>query len=174
MRDRLNLVADTLLYPDGLELPVNASAVEADETGGDIRPGIAATYFPPPKWVQVAPYVSDAMTGFMSLLQSRAQTQLSVGVGGVNVQTSTPDEVRAPLYQAGVQGIQDFTASRLKEVEQRYASYYLIRAGTACWLQLEADLDLSAARTAHPEPERRSLPLSGTPSLRASDNDSIP
>jgi hypothetical protein len=174
MRDRLNLTADTVLYPDGLEIPVNASAVEADETGGDIRPGIAAAYCPPPRWVQVAPYVSDAVTGFLSLLQSRAQQQLSVGVGAVTVQTSTPDEVRAPLYQAGIQGIQDFTAARLKEVEQRYASYYLIPAGTACWLQLEADLDLSAVRSTAPDPVRRGLPLSGTPSRRASETDPIP
>jgi hypothetical protein len=174
MRDRLNLVADTVLYPDGLELPINASAVEADETGADIRPGLAAVYCPPPRWAQIAPYVAEAVTGFMGLLQSRAQQQLAVGVGGVSVQTSMPDDARAPLLQAAGQGVQDFAASRLKEVEQRYASYYLIPAGTACWLQLDADLDLSAAHGAEAAPDRRRLPLSRESSFRASETISAP
>ena len=50
-----------------------------------------------------------------------------------------------PLYQASAQAIQAFTQSRLKDIEQRYATYYLIPAGTACWLQLDRDLDLDAA-----------------------------
>jgi len=150
MRDRLNLAVDTVLYPDGLELPVSASAVEADEAGRNIRPGVAASYFPPPLWVQVAPYFSDFFTGAMGLLESRAQQPFTVGVGGVSVQTTgNGGDLRAPLYQASGQAIQDFTAARLKEVERRYASYYLVPAGTACWLQLDADLNLAAAHVEH-------------------------
>jgi hypothetical protein len=150
MRDRLNLAVATVLYPDGLELPISASAVEADEGGGDIRPGIGARYFPPPAWVQMAPYLSDVVTGYLGLLETRAQPQLSVGLGGLNVQTaSAASEPRTAAYQASAQALQDFTQARLKELGQRYASYYLVPAGTVCWLQLEADLDLSGAAPDH-------------------------
>ena len=174
MRDRLNLAVDTVLYPNGLELPIRASAVEADETGADIRPGVAAVYVPPPRWAQVAPYVSDALTGFLGLLQSRAQQQFAVGVGGLSVQSSAPDDARGPVLQAAGQGVQDFTAARLKEIEQRFASYYLIPAGTQCWLQLDTDLDLNAARPQRADAGRRRLPLSGVPSADFPDDESSP
>jgi hypothetical protein len=141
-RDRLNLTAETILFPDGRELPVAAAAVEADETGANLRPGVAAQYFPPPPWVQLAPYLSDVVTGFLGLLESRAQSQFALGVGGLSLQSSNPATLRAPLAQASGQAIQDFTAGRLKEMEERYASYFLIPAGTEFWLQLENDLAL--------------------------------
>jgi len=139
-RNRLNLAVDTVLYPDGRERPLLASAVEADETGADLRPGVAAWYFPPPTWVRIAPYVSEAATGYLGLLESRLRQPVTLGLGGVSVQAASPDDsARSPLYQASAQAVQDFTAARLKEVSERYASYYLIPAGTACWLQLESD-----------------------------------
>ncbi|HEX3729333.1 MAG TPA: hypothetical protein VHV47_05985 [Opitutaceae bacterium] len=139
-RNRLNLAVDTVLYPDGRERPMLASAVEADETGADLRPGVAAWYLPPPTWVQIAPYVSEAATGYLGLLESRLRQPVTLGLGGVSVQTSAPEDgARAPLYQASAQAVQDFAAARLKEVSERYASYYFIPAGTACWLQLESD-----------------------------------
>jgi hypothetical protein len=149
-RDRLNLAMDTILFPDGAELPLSATAVEADESGGNVRPGVAAEYFPPPTWAQLAPYFSDFATGYLGLLESRAQRQFATGFGGAIVQASTPsDDARAPLYEASAQAIQDFTQARLKDISQRYASYYLIPAGSAFWLELNADLDLSAARGAY-------------------------
>jgi hypothetical protein len=160
VRDRINLTADTILYPDGLELPVSASAVEADETGRNVWPGVAAYYFPPPPWVQVAPYFSDFFTGAMGLLESRAQQQFAIGVGGVSVQTTGGGDLRAPLYQASAQAVQDFTQARLKEVERRYASHYLLPAGSACWLQLDADLNLAAAHAEH-----RIIHLQSAPNL---------
>jgi hypothetical protein len=144
-RDRLNLAIDTVLFPEGAEIPIAASAVEADERGENLRPGLAADYFPPPAWAQLAPYVSDFATGALGLLESRAQRQFAVGLGGTLTAGAT-DSLRPPLYQASGQAIEDFTAARLKEITQRYASYYLIPAGTACWLELEADLDLGAVR----------------------------
>jgi hypothetical protein len=144
MRDRLNLAVSAILYPDGLELPISAAAVEADDGGGNIRPGLGALYVAPPAWVQVAPYLSDVVTGYLGLLEARAQPQLSVGLGGLSVQSGpAAAEPRAAAYQASAQALQEFTQARLKELEQRYASCYLVPAGTACWLQLEADLDLA-------------------------------
>jgi len=143
VRDRVNLAVSTVLYPDGLELPISATAVEADEDGSNLRPGVGARYFPPPTWVQLAPYLSDVVTGYLGLLETRAQPQVSVGLGGLAVQTASA-EPRTAAYQASAQALQDLTQARLKELEQRYASYYLVPAGTACWLQLEADLDLGA------------------------------
>jgi type IV secretory pathway VirB10-like protein len=146
-RDRLNLAIDTILFPEGIELPVSATAIEADERGGNLRPGVAADYFPPPAWAQLAPYASDFATGYLGLLESRAQRQFAAGLGGAVIPTAASDGAAQPFYQASAQAIQDFTQARLKEISQRYASYYLIPAGTACWLELEADLDLHAART---------------------------
>jgi hypothetical protein len=147
MRGRLNLIADTLLYPDGLELPASASAVEADDIGCNIHPGLAARHVPPPEWVTLAPYVSELFTGTMGLLASRAASQVAVGVNGLSVQASVPDGLRGPALQASEQAIQDFTQARLRETEERYAAYDLIPAGTACCLQLDSDLDLSAAHS---------------------------
>ncbi len=144
VRDRLNLVADTLLYPDGVQLPVKASAVEAAEDGSDIRPGVSAQYFPPPTWVQMTPYAADFFTGFMGILQARAQQRYTVGVGSLSIQTATPDDLRGPADQASAQAVEDFARERLKDLAQRYAPYHLIPAGTAFWLQLLEDLDLSS------------------------------
>ncbi len=172
VRDRLNLTADTVLFPDGREWPVLASAVEADPLGANIRPGVGAAYFPPPPWAQVAPYVSDLFTGFMGLLQSRAQSPFALGVGGVSLQTGGASAVRAPLYQASGQAIQDYTQSRLREIEQRYASYYLIPAGTECWLQIDSDLVLGPAAGEHSPVHPSSaaaLPLSPGPASHVTD-----
>ena len=145
MRGRLNLAADTVLFPDGLELPANASAVEADELGCNIRPGVAARYVPPPAWVRLTPYASDLFTGFMGLLESRATSQVALGMGGVTVQEPVSEGMKGPALQASAQAVQDFTRERLREMEERYAPCYLIPAGTACCLQLESDLDLGPA-----------------------------
>jgi hypothetical protein len=164
MRGRLNLAAETVLFPDGLELPASASAVEADESGAHVRPGVAAEYFPPPPWVRAAPYASDFFTGFMSLLESRAQSPWALGAGGVGI-PAAPDGLKAPLYQASAQAMQDFTQARLKEMEERYAPYYLIPAGSACWLQLDSDLDLAAARSGRRAPSTAADGSSSTPAL---------
>jgi hypothetical protein len=149
MRDRLNVEVDTILYPDGLELPFRGNCVEADESGASIRPGVGAIFHPPPAWVQVAPYFSDFFTGYLGLLASRSQPQVTIGTGGVSVQSSGPASPQAQLYQASSQAVQAFAEARLREIEQRYAAHYVIPAGTGCWLQLAADIDL---RAAHAEP----------------------
>jgi hypothetical protein len=144
-RDRLNLSASTIVYPDGTEIPISARAVEADDDEADIRPGIAADYLPPPAWAQVAPYLAEAVGGTLGLLEARAQPQVTLGFGGLNVQANTPDsDLRGPIYQSSAQAVQDFAMGRLKEFERREAGCHLVPAGTACWLQLDADLDLGA------------------------------
>lgn len=145
-RDRLNLVADEIVRPDGEETPLSASAVEADEAGANLRPGLSARWVPAPPWATIAPYLSEAVTGYLGLLQSRAQRQFAFGVGGLGFSTAAPASAAAPAEQASSQAIQDFTQARLREVEQRYAGHFLIPAGTECWLQLDADLDLRAFR----------------------------
>lgn len=142
MRGRLALAADTVVYADGRERGCSASVVEADERGSDIRPGVASTYIAPPAWARATPYVSDFATGFLGLLQARAQPGLAIGVAGANaltLQTSVGDDARGPAYQASAQAITDYTKDRLREIEERYAGYYLVPAGTACWLEFEAD-----------------------------------
>jgi hypothetical protein len=151
MRDRLNVAVDTILFPNGLELPIRGSCVEAGEGGFDLRPGVGAYYLPPPAWAQAAPYVSDLATGYLGLLESRAQPQVTLGGGSFSIQASGAAAAEGPLYQASAQAIQAFTDARLKELEQRYAAHYVIPAGTGCWLQLTADLDLGPA---HPGPAK--------------------
>jgi hypothetical protein len=151
-RDRVNLTVDTILYPDGREVPISATAVEADETGSNIRPGIAAYYFPPPAWAQISPYIADFISGYMSLLQSRAEQGLTANIGGVSLQIAASADPRPPLYQASAQAVQSFTQARLKDIEQRYATYYLVPAGTVCWLQLDRDLDLRGKQPASQGP----------------------
>jgi hypothetical protein len=139
MRGRLELKVDTVLYPEGTQRPIAATAVEANELGSDIRPGVAATFVPTPAWAQTVPYLSDFATGFLGLLQSRAQERLAVGSAGLTLQPSVPNEMQGSAGQAGAQAINDFTRSRLREIEDRYAAYYYIPAGTECWMQLDAD-----------------------------------
>jgi hypothetical protein len=150
-RDRLNLAVDTVLYPDGLELPIRASAVEADDSGASLRPGVAADFVPPPAWVRAAPYVSGAVTGYLGLLEAQAERPVGIGIGGLTL--SSPG-ARAPLDQAAADAVRDFTQAQLKELGDRYAGHFLIPAGTVFWLQLDADLVLGAAagRAAPPRP----------------------
>ena len=149
VRDRLNLAVSTILYPDGLgaahqrDCGSKRTAQWRWQYSAWPRRGF---YVSPPAWVQLAPYLSDVVTGYLGLLETRTQPQLSVGLGGLSVQTgATAAEPRAAAYQASAQAFQDFTQARLKELGQRYASCYLVPAGTVCWLQLETDLDLAGA-----------------------------
>ena len=159
-RDRLILTADNVLYPDGLQLSIAATAVEADASGAQIYPGIAAYFFPPPAWAQVAPYLAEFASGSSASLQSRLAQPFAASVGGIAVTSArSSGDPRASLYQASAQALQDFSQARLKEIEQRYASHYLVPAGTACWLQLDRDLDLNRAHASH----RATLPLSTEP-----------
>lgn len=146
LRDRLTLTVDTVLYPDGREEPIAATAVEADDRGSDIRPGVAAAFVPAPAWAQTAPYLAQFATGFLGLLQSRAQQGLNVGFGGVTLASTVSGDAKGPAYQASAQAIGDFTRARLLEWADRYAAYDTIPAGTACWLQLDADF---AGRLSH-------------------------
>lgn len=152
-RDRLNLSASTIVYPDGTEIPISARVVEAGDDTADIRPGIAADYLPPPAWAQVAPYLAEAVGGTLGLLEARAQPQVALGFGGLNVQASTPGgDLRGPVYQSSAQAVQDFAMGRLKEFERREAGCHIIPAGTECWLQLDADLDLGVRSRADKSP----------------------
>jgi len=102
-------------------------------------------HIPSPEWVTLTPYASELFSGTMGILASRANSQVALGVNGVSVQASVPDGIRGSAYQASEQAIQDFTDARLKEMEERYAAYDVIPAGTVCCLQLNSDLDLGAA-----------------------------
>jgi hypothetical protein len=153
MRDRVNLSADTVLYPDGWEAPLKASAVEADELGCDIYPGVSARFVPPPAWVQARPYAAELFAGVMGILQSRASQQLTLGSGGLALQSSTPDQVGGAAYQASAHAVDDLAQARLREFEERYAAHYLVPAGTACCLQLDADLDLVSDALARSTPK---------------------
>jgi len=142
MRGRLELTAEAVLFPDGTQRPIAATAVEADDLGAQIRPGVAAEFIPQPGWAQTVPYVSELATGFLGILQSRAQERFAVGASGLTLQTSVPNEMQGSASQAGSQAITDYTRARLKEIEDRYAAYYLIPAGTACWMQLDSNFTL--------------------------------
>jgi hypothetical protein len=86
--------------------------------------------------------VSNFATGFLGLLQSRAQQGWSIGVAGanaLNVQGTVGDDAKGPAYQASAAAISDYTKDRLREMEERSAGYFLIPAGTACWVEFEAD-----------------------------------
>ena len=139
LRGRLELTVDTVLYPDGAQRPMAATAVEANDLGSDIRPGLAATFVPQPAWAQTVPYLSEFATGFLGLLQSRAQERFAVGASGLTLQSSVPNEMQGSASQASAQAVTDFTRARLKEIEDRYAAYYFIPAGTECWMQLDSD-----------------------------------
>jgi len=174
MRGRVNLGADTLLFADGTEGALAASAVEADESGSSVRPGVSARYVPPPPWVRAAPYASNLFTGFMGLLESRAQAPWATGMGGYSV-PSGQGGLRAPLYQTGTQAVQDFAQARLREFEEQYAPFYLVPAGSECWLQLDSDLDLSAARSGRmPARPARDLPSSAASQTHASASPEVP
>ncbi|HEY3756109.1 MAG TPA: TrbI/VirB10 family protein [Opitutaceae bacterium] len=139
MRGRLSVIADTVQFPNGDHHPIQATAVEADPLGANIRPGLAAEYVPPPTFAQLAPYISDFATGFLGLLQTRAQQGVTLGLNGITLGSSVTNDAKGPAYQATAQAIGDYTHERLREYEERYAAYYLIPAGTACWMQLDAD-----------------------------------
>jgi len=144
MRGRLELTVDTVLFPEGTQRPIAATAVEANELGSDLRPGLAATFVPTPAWAHTVPYLSDFATGFLGLLESRAQERLAVGSAGLTLQPSVPNEMQGSASQAGAQAVNDFTRARLREIEDRYAAYYFIPAGTECWMQLDADFVAAA------------------------------
>ncbi len=141
-RGRINISFDTIVTPLGLEVPINASVVECDESLLNYRPGIAAELILPPNWVQASPYIAEVVTGFLGYFKSRVNTPVVVTAGVVNFQSTAADELKRAGAQASATAIEDLAVAKQRQWNEMYGAYYLVHAGTLCSLQLQADLDL--------------------------------
>jgi hypothetical protein len=143
LRGRLNLSFDTLITPSGLEVPLRASAVQREDDLFDYRPGIRAELISAPVWVEASPYIAQVITGFLGYFKSQVNTPIVVASNAISFQASALNELKASGAQASATAIDDLSLNKQKQWSEMYGPYYLVKGGTLCSLQLQADLDLA-------------------------------
>lgn len=166
--DRMAVNVDTILYPNGNELPINAIV-----KGIDKAPGIKAYYIPQPLWMQLLPYVNNFIAAYlMSLQNTTTQTWNATDANG-NPTSSTTQEVadvfdtQTQLVTSASQALQQATMETMKSLNNLYKPYLLIPPGTPAYVVLRQATDLTLGRP-------NGAQLSTMPQLPGFTNNPIP
>lgn len=132
--DRVSVNIDTILYPDGRELPISAFLKDAS----DLSSGVRGYYIPQPMRVQLAPYVNEFIAAWTD-----AATQRYSG-------SRTDDNGIVSL--AGAQEASNLIRDQAQKIQQRldrrYPEKVVVPIGTKAYVQLRSPLDLTQARVA--------------------------
>lgn len=141
---RIAINIDTILYPDGSELPISALGKDVDR-----GPGVKGYYIPQPLWVQLLPYVNEFVASYIDTFQkTREQQTTGLTPGGITVsQTqqvtdySDPGTVALASASTALRDQMKFTQQQLNSV---YQPYTVIPVGTAAFVQLRSAVDLTS------------------------------
>jgi hypothetical protein len=157
VRARIILHADSFRFPGGLQI-----AVEGIALGEDQGVGVPAYYIPPPLWDQIAPYIGTFATAYATFIQSEAASS-SINIGTVSYSQAINTTGQAALLQAAAQAIGDYATKSVAQVQEFNAPYLTIPEGTACYVQVLADVNLDAAFDL--TPRERGLETVGKPNI---------
>jgi hypothetical protein len=139
VRDRVPVRIDTVLYPNGDELPISAVVRDADK-----MTGVRSYYIPPPTWVQMAPYVNDFLAAYLAILGQNQQRGISLQVGDVRVQPQVPTfDAKGEALNATSKAIQTFAERQMAELSRRYAATNVVPPGTRVWVVLQTATDFT-------------------------------
>ncbi len=130
--DRIAINVDTILYPDGRELPLSAFLKDAN----DLSSGVRGYYIPQPIRVQLAPYVSQFIDTW-----SKALAERYIGDSGDSESTREALDQTSDLISDQAKKIQE-------RLDRRYPEKVVVPIGTKAYVQLRAPLDLTQAQIA--------------------------
>ena len=138
--DRVSVNIDTILYPDGRELPVSAFLKDA----ADLSSGVRGYYIPQPLQVQLVPYVNEFIAAWT---QATADRFANNNNSNDNSSSNNGEGTRAAadstanLIRAQAQKIQE-------RLDRRFPEKVVVPIGTKAYAQIRSPLDLSQARIA--------------------------
>lgn len=132
--DRVAVNVDTILYPDGRELPISAFLKDAS----DLSSGVKGYYIPQPMRVQLTPYINEFIAAWT---QAATQRYSGTREGDNGIVALAGAEQSANLIREQAQKIQ-------QRLDRRYPEKVVVPIGTKAFVQLRAPLDLTRARVA--------------------------
>jgi len=139
VRDRVPIRVDTVLYPNGDEMPISAVVRDADK-----MTGVRSYYIPPPTWVQMAPFVNDFLSAYLAILAQNQNRGISLQLGEVRVQPQVPTfDAKTEALNATSKAIQTFAERQMTELSRRYAATNVVPPGTRVWVVVQSATDFT-------------------------------
>lgn len=135
--DRVMINIDTILYPDGRELPISAFAKDSS----DLASGIRGYYIPQPLRVQLAPYANEFIAAWTQAAADRFSERAKNNTDGNSDPVTEQYDIASNLIREQARKLQT-------KLDRRYPEKVVVPIGTKAYVQLRAPLDLTAARIA--------------------------
>jgi len=170
--DRVAVNVDTILFPNGDELPISATVKDMDR-----GPGIRGYYIPQPLWLQLLPYVNNFLAAYLNTLQKTITTDVTyVTPNGMTItqqqQVADMSDAQTQLLSSASQSLQQATVVTMQELNKLYKPYLVVPPGTPAFVQLRQATDLTRRRVNgsiySPMP-----PVQGGPTLPGFENNPI-
>lgn len=144
--DRVAVNIDTVLFPNGEELPISGIAKDIDR-----GPGVRAYYIPQPMWVTLLPYVNNFIAAYLNTLQKTiTATTTAVTPNGTTVsqsqQVADLTNPQTALVNSASQALQNATQVTMQQINQLYKPYLVIPPGTPAFIQLRQATDITRKR----------------------------
>jgi hypothetical protein len=170
--DRVAINVDTILFPNGDELPISATVKDMDR-----GPGVRGYYIPQPLWVQLLPYVNNFLAAYLNTLQKTITTDVTyVTPNGMTItqqqQVADMSDSQTQLLSSASESLQQATIVTMQELNKLYKPYLVVPPGTPAFVQLRQATDLTRRRVNgsiySPMP-----PVQGGPTLPGFENNPI-
>ena len=133
--DRVILNIDTILYPDGRELPI--SAIVKDQS--DFTAGIKGYYIPQPLRIQMVPYINEFFASWTEAVVDRSSDNNSDSSSSDYSSKEESLSQSANLIRKQAEKIQE-------RLDRRYPEKVVVPIGTRAYVQLRTGLDLTLAQ----------------------------
>lgn len=136
--DRIAINVDTILYPDGRELPISAFLKDPF----DLSSGVRGYYIPQPLRVQLTPYVNEFLATWLEATVDRYSNNQDSDNG------DSDEDSRVSALEGGSDLIRDQARKIQDRLNNRFPEKVVIPIGTKAYVQLRSALDLTQAAVA--------------------------
>lgn len=140
--DRIAINVDTVLFPNGEELPISGLGKDVDR-----GPGVRGYYIPQPIWVQLLPYVNNFIAAYVDTLQETYTATTTYNQNGTLItnqqQQIDPFSPKTQLAASASEALRNATQVTMESLNSLYKPYIVIPPGTAAFVQLRQATDIT-------------------------------
>jgi|GEM_PF-2243190 hypothetical protein len=133
--DRVMIDVDTILYPDGRELPISGFLKDAS----DLSSGVRGYYIPQPFAIQMTPFVAEFIDLWTQATAQRFSSEHISSNGGTT-------------YTSALSNASDLINQQANKIQtrldRRYIEKVVVPIGTKAYVSLRSPLDLTKAHIA--------------------------
>jgi len=141
IRNRVAVTVDTIVYPDGKELPVSGIVMGIDEA-----PGIPGYFVPSPVWAQALPFAEHFLVAWDQAIQQQQQSALSQVTSAAISAVAPSFSPKVGAINAASDAMQTFITKQQEQIDREYQDYLVAVPGTPAIVQLRSALDLNKAK----------------------------